>query len=224
MSQGCQVVVHTCAVQDLGQYLVAGRDLAPASLVLHEEMAVLGPAEEGGVLCLGCYFPWHGYRSVAALLLAPILARCQSCGAPLCGPSCEGEGGHHGQECATLAVHGAGGRLAEDPGLCWVVTPLRLLLLRTADPTRYITSASLFWFASGGRNASHCLPTWRPGDSSRRTSRRLRLEPGQCVLPPTAPSILQTVGGPVPWAGGGATSSPASLCPRHKHIPGKLQV
>ena len=33
-------------LQELGNYLVAGRDLPPASLVLDEEVSVLGPAEQ----------------------------------------------------------------------------------------------------------------------------------------------------------------------------------
>ena len=36
-------------LQDLGNYLVAGRDLPPASLVLDEEVSVLGPAEQVGM-------------------------------------------------------------------------------------------------------------------------------------------------------------------------------
>ena len=33
-------------MQELGNYLVAGRDLPPASLLLDEEVSVLGPAEQ----------------------------------------------------------------------------------------------------------------------------------------------------------------------------------
>lgn len=33
-------------MQELGNYLVAGRDLAPGSLLLDEEVSVLGPAEQ----------------------------------------------------------------------------------------------------------------------------------------------------------------------------------
>ena len=33
-------------MQELGNYLVAGRDLPPASLLLDEQVSVLGPAEQ----------------------------------------------------------------------------------------------------------------------------------------------------------------------------------
>ena len=114
----------TLTSPDLGNYLVAGRDLAPGDLLLDEDVAVLGPHDtcdaDGTRVCPGCYFPTHGYT-------------CSSCHVPLCGPSCEADNSPHKAECETIARYGAG-----DKDILEYITALRFILLRQSDPTRYI--------------------------------------------------------------------------------------
>ena len=88
----------------------------------------------------------------------------RQCSAPLCGPSCEEKGPHKqvcsklmldpliflsfvqfqlvvfptniSQECSVLSKHGVGEKLSKDANLLWLITPLRLILLSSDDPSR----------------------------------------------------------------------------------------
>ena len=103
----------------LGQYLVAGRDLDPGDVVLDDDVSVLGPADGDTRVCLGCYYPTHGYT-------------CSTCGVPLCGPSCQLPSSPHHQECATIAKYEAGNKDIQQ-----YITTLRFILLKQSDLTRY---------------------------------------------------------------------------------------
>jgi len=107
-----------CQSDRLGHYLVAGRDLEPGDLVLDEDVAILGPADDESRVCTGCYFPTHGYT-------------CSTCGAPLCGPSCEHNSDHQ-QECEVISRYAAG-----DQDIQQFISVLRFLRLKTSDPARY---------------------------------------------------------------------------------------
>ena len=63
-------------LQNQGNFLVAGRDLARGDLILDEDVSVVGPADHETRVCVGCYFPAHDYS-------------CSFCQVPLCGPSCQ---------------------------------------------------------------------------------------------------------------------------------------
>ena len=106
----------------LGKYLVAGRNLESGDLILDEEVAILGPAadEESADICLGCYFPVHGYK-------------CSKCSAPLCGPRCETQSNHL-QECDILAKYQVCSKITGN--LRWLVPALRFLLYKTTDLTK----------------------------------------------------------------------------------------
>jgi len=107
----------------LGNYLVAGRNLKPGDLILDEEVAVLGPIGDEGSpeVCLGCYFPAHGYK-------------CSKCEAPLCGPRCETQS-DHSQECAILEKYDVCSKIQKDLGC--LISPLRFLLLKSTDTARF---------------------------------------------------------------------------------------
>ena len=103
----------------LGQYLVAGRDLDPGDVVLDDDVSVLGPADGDTRVCLGCYYPTHGYT-------------CSTCGVPLCGPSCQLSSSPHHQECTTIAKYQAGNKDIQQ-----YITTLRFILLKQSDLSRY---------------------------------------------------------------------------------------
>jgi len=113
----------TLSTPDLGNYLVAGRDLNPGDLLLDEDVTVLGPHDtcdsDGTSVCPGCYFPCHGYT-------------CSKCHVPLCGPSCEEDSSPHKAECETIKRYRAG-----DKDILEHITALRFILLRQSDPARY---------------------------------------------------------------------------------------
>ena len=66
-------------VQELGNYLVAGRDLPPASLLLDEEVSVLGPAEqvwcnmECKILLIQIFVASRVYQSALAATFLPMV-------------------------------------------------------------------------------------------------------------------------------------------------------
>ncbi|KAI5711949.1 hypothetical protein M8J75_004495 [Diaphorina citri] len=41
----------------MGRYLVAGKDLAAGELIIEEDPLVIGPSQQCGLVCLGCYCP-----------------------------------------------------------------------------------------------------------------------------------------------------------------------
>jgi hypothetical protein len=45
----------TCCT--LYRYLVAGKDLAAGELIIEEDPLVIGPSQQCGLVCLGCYCP-----------------------------------------------------------------------------------------------------------------------------------------------------------------------
>ena len=121
--------------------------------------------KQGLPICLGCYFPAHGYtcrlykylfRDCANRVLKETKRNFlhRQCSAPLCGPTCEEKSPHEqvsnsmikillsgffcipSQECLVLSKYGVGEKLSKDAQLLWLVTPLRLLLLSTTDPIR----------------------------------------------------------------------------------------
>ena len=106
----------------LGKYLVAGRNLSAGDLILDEEVAVIGPTGDEDLpdVCLGCYFPTHGYK-------------CSKCQAPLCGPTCETRS-NHSQECTVLAKYEVCTKIKKDLGC--LISPLRFLLLKSTDTAR----------------------------------------------------------------------------------------
>ena len=108
--------VKTCQSPELGNYLVAGRDLSPGDLLLDEDVSVLGPAGDEPDLCVGCYYPSHGHS-------------CSLCGAPLCGPSCQSDSSPHSIECPTLASFNNNNK----HNITGFITPLRFLLLSKTD-------------------------------------------------------------------------------------------
>lgn len=90
---------------------------------------VIGPKSGSPLLCLGCYIPVDG--SVL----------CTKCAWPLCCPEC-GENSYHKQaECEIFSTAGVSFQPQENPMMpspqyeC--ITPLRLLLTKEKDPTRW---------------------------------------------------------------------------------------
>eukprot|EP00092_Neocalanus_flemingeri_P007671 GFUD01008283.1.p1 GENE.GFUD01008283.1~~GFUD01008283.1.p1 ORF type:complete len:508 (+),score=99.99 GFUD01008283.1:66-1589(+) len=106
-----------------GKNLIAGRNLSAGDLIIDEEVAVLGPTVDEGSpgVCLGCYFPTHGYK-------------CSTCQAPLCGPTCETQS-DHAQECEVLAKYDVCQKKMKD--LESLISPLRFLLLKSGDTARF---------------------------------------------------------------------------------------
>ena len=87
---------------DVGNYLVASRDIAPLELIILDPVATpQGPLHDEDVdcpLCLGCYEP----------LTEGSLQLCAKCRLPLCHRCCNSPPQHHTDyECRFFAENGA---------------------------------------------------------------------------------------------------------------------
>jgi len=71
-----QLAYKVCKSPELGNFLVAGRDLVEGEVILVEAPLVLGPSQMTIPVCLCCYVPVDGSY------------KCQRSGWPLCGPTC----------------------------------------------------------------------------------------------------------------------------------------
>lgn len=119
---------------ELGQCLIATRDLKPGDLILVENPIVFGPrphmVEEGPVPCPGC----------CRLIIGENAARCEGCDFPICNPDCPGlkDMERHGHECMILglrdirAINGLHDFYRQD-----TLLTLRCLLLQNRHPKKF---------------------------------------------------------------------------------------
>ncbi|VVC87245.1 unnamed protein product [Leptidea sinapis] len=111
----------------LGRYLVANKDLNAGSVIFTDTPFAFGPKQDSSPLCLGCYCPVE--NSV-----------CSRCSWPICSEACEKSSAHQ-PECDALSA----ARVQFQPVQDWTeaspqldcITPLRMLLAKERDPSRW---------------------------------------------------------------------------------------
>ncbi|XP_011560447.3 SET domain-containing protein SmydA-8 [Plutella xylostella] len=131
-----------------GRYLVASKDLDSGELIFTDTPFAFGPKPDSPPLCLGCYCPVEN-------------TLCSRCGWPVCGAPCE-QAPAHAAECQLFAA----ARVRFQPVDDWTasspqldcITPLRLLLAREQDPTRWQQELVAMETHSAARQLR---PAWR---------------------------------------------------------------
>lgn len=121
--------------EQLGCHVVATRDIQQGEIIIKEEPIVVGPKVVSLPLCLGC-----GRRIKIAEGVE--VYKCSGCGWPLCGPHCE-TSPLHVPECNLMKERGFHAKInlhedKKEAAYC-SITPLRCLLLKKQDPTKYET-------------------------------------------------------------------------------------
>ncbi|XP_054741759.1 SET domain-containing protein SmydA-8 isoform X2 [Anastrepha obliqua] len=117
----------------LGRSLVTTEPVKKGDIVVEESPFAVGPKQNSGIVCLGCY------RDLIFGEDGDSLDRCEKCDWPLCSACFDAP--DHLDECAIFAkakVHFAG-NVSED-GVCTqldCITPLRVLLAKEFDPNRW---------------------------------------------------------------------------------------
>ncbi|XP_069699805.1 SET domain-containing protein SmydA-8-like isoform X2 [Periplaneta americana] len=118
----------------LGYYMVATRDIKQGEIIIKEEPIAIGPKVVSLPICLGCS------RRIRVCEDKEVYY-CSGCSWPLCGPQCETHPVHV-PECnlmkergfrATIKLQGEG---KKEAAYC-SITPLRCLLLKKRDPSKY---------------------------------------------------------------------------------------
>ncbi|XP_014206977.1 protein msta [Copidosoma floridanum] len=123
----------------VGRYLVAGRDLEPGAEILTELPFVVGPKASTYPLCLTCYTPWPPTEDDDNKPL------CPRCGWPVCGDECADQPQHRDYECKVFAEAkekfnvelALSDEQANGVPQLECVTPLRLLLASERDGDRW---------------------------------------------------------------------------------------
>ena len=90
----------TFAIQQndqVGRYLVAGRDLEAGEEIMAVEPFVVGPKACSYPLCLSCYAPWPPTEDSRPL--------CSKCSWPVCNEECENKPQHRDYECQVKFIH-----------------------------------------------------------------------------------------------------------------------
>lgn len=124
---------------ELGYHIVATRDIQQGEIILKEDPIILGPKIVSLSVCLGC-----GRRVKTATGIE--VYKCSTCGWPMCGPQCE-TSPLHVPECNLMKERGFRANINPQEGkkeaaYC-SITPLRCLLLKTEDPSKYETIMKL---------------------------------------------------------------------------------
>lgn len=122
----------------LGRHMVATRDIKQGEMILKEKPAAAGPRMSSCASCLTCN-----------KLLEPLKTtenkwdfyKCTSCRWPMCGPKCE-KSAIHQPECQIMTKSNYKSNISYDAlnkseaAYC-VIAPLRVLLMKDANPIQY---------------------------------------------------------------------------------------
>ncbi|KAJ8680669.1 hypothetical protein QAD02_016456 [Eretmocerus hayati] len=134
-NEGCKYKVESN--DQVGRFLVAGKQLEAGEEILSELPFVVGPKASTYLQCLSCYTPWPPEEDSRPL--------CSHCGWPVCGTECENATWHNEYECKIFAE--AKEKFDVEAALndehpngiphyeC--ITPLRLLLASERDTERW---------------------------------------------------------------------------------------
>ncbi|CAG9858601.1 unnamed protein product [Phyllotreta striolata] len=113
----------------VGRYAVAKKDLKASDVILTETPFVYGPKSDSPVVCLGCYN------------FLETLNVCSKCSWPVCNSECESQSTHKDFECETFSKAGVKFQIVDDLSEVNLqyecITPLRLLLAKEKNPTRW---------------------------------------------------------------------------------------
>lgn len=118
---------------EFGRFAVANRDLLAGELLFEEFPFAIGPKPSTTCCCLECYRPVDGTSSGS---------RCEKCSWPLCD-DCKNlsEFFSHKRECEIFSTAKSRFFNVKDPNALCVqldcITPLRILLVKDADPVRW---------------------------------------------------------------------------------------
>uniref|UniRef100_A0A0K8WDS8 Protein msta, isoform A n=2 Tax=Bactrocera latifrons TaxID=174628 RepID=A0A0K8WDS8_BACLA len=117
----------------MGRSLVTTEIVKKGEMVVEEYPFAIGPKQNSGIVCLGCY------RDLFFGEDGDSLDRCERCDWPLCS-ACFDIPNHLGEcEIFTKAKVHFAGNVSED-GVCTQldsITPLRVLLVKESDPDRW---------------------------------------------------------------------------------------
>jgi len=111
---------------EVGRYMVASRDLQPGEVIFSEEPLAMGPSHDALPCCLDCMKPANGFV-------------CPQCQMPVCEEMCA-LGEEHAKECDILSQRKEKKIIddfTEPSKIYWVITTLRCLHWRDADPEKY---------------------------------------------------------------------------------------
>nr|XP_013189670.1 unnamed protein product [Amyelois transitella] len=127
----------------IGRHMIATRDIKAGEMILKEKPAVIGPRISCAPHCLGC-----GKK------LEPMKIedkydyyKCSMCNWPMCGPKCE-KADVHKPECKTMSDRKYKCTIKyekpdkNEAAYC-VISPLRVLLMKTTNPPQYENILSL---------------------------------------------------------------------------------
>ncbi|CAG9564431.1 unnamed protein product [Danaus chrysippus] len=130
----CYEVKHSDV---MGRYIVATRDIEPGEVIITAPALVVGPCSGCGLICLGCYRELEESN----------LTKCSGCKWPLCSNSCYGIGkytGHSTYECETLKkIQPDYKNIEELKDSYHAITPLRCLLLKKSDPSKWCSLSEM---------------------------------------------------------------------------------
>lgn len=115
--------------KDLGQYIVATRDLQPLDLVLRDTALPSGPPHDPTVVCLSCYTVLGDSSKTPA--------KCSQCGLPMCSQECVQDDIHREQECQIIRKRNINIPVdcrTKEHAFYKCVMVLRMLLLKQNSP------------------------------------------------------------------------------------------
>jgi len=118
---------------ELGNFLIANRNIKNGEVILHEAPMVVGPSQMTIPVCLACYTPVDGSF------------KCARSGWPLCGPECA-KAVAHNPEVVVPAQVDAKFEIDEYFQPCYLyecIVVLRALMLQKSAPSKYKTLMSL---------------------------------------------------------------------------------
>ncbi|KAG7208615.1 hypothetical protein KM043_014822 [Ampulex compressa] len=123
--------------ENVGRYMVAGKELAAGDEIVTEMPFVVGPKSFTYPLCLSCYTPWPPSPDDKPL--------CSKCGWPVCSAECESHPQHRDYECQIFTAANEKFNVStaleetNENGVPQLecITPLRLLLESEKNPDRW---------------------------------------------------------------------------------------